>query len=581
MDVRIQKFFQVTIVTAVLFAGFNNCSPPNVGTGEIRSSSTTTGPSATFTLSSTGDICEDAIRETFVDGFYKFGKNNCATCHAVDADKPQFANPNPNWAYDTFMAKGYQKFAKNATSEAHQPPYTGLRHLETVNELKAVWQRAMSDYNTCKGEEILVDIVDPADLLTLQLTNKPIPRLAVDAETKITWDLNRDVISLKQGTAVPNLPGAKLSVIVVHRQTQGGEDYYALKAPTIFGSTVDIKIKTIYAKINDRLVNYASTFKYVDTAIRKGSKEDSTGLVTTGSLPAPGVISSNDRVTLAFEKLESTVLPDPVPPLPVNITTPKYQIVTPTTDFVDIDLGVTGSLPEAGLVTIEEDGTAPSDCTVASGKYTLSATCLSDVNDFLNSNGMSAAEHKTVERARNVIGGTYRRFDWDYQYGVSSFSLKGNNPTAKMRVTFSKDFRKEGNRILRLKLYTSSDNIHVGPNSEIFFVVRKVDNPAPAPGEWTYSKLMKTGGILANNCVRCHNSLDRRGNYDMTDLNEMLTKQPNPVVIPGSLASRMYRRLNSADPDFADSPMPEEGAPLSIDQVKAIEDWILRGAKNN
>lgn len=582
MDVKLLKLLQVSILAAVLFAGFNNCSPPNVGTGEVHSSNTATkDTSSSLTLSSTGDICEDAIRETFVDGYYKFAKNNCATCHAVDADKPQFASPNPNWAYDTFIAKGYQKFSKNATSEAHQYPYTGLRHIETINELKSVWQKAMTNYNTCKGETILVDVVDPADLLNLQLVNKPIPALAVNAEAKITWDLNREVFSIKQGTPVPILPGAKLSILVVHRQTLGGEHYYALKAPMIFGSTVDTKIKTIYAKINDRLVTYASTFKYVDTSIRKGSNEDSTGLITTGSLPAPGVVSSNDRITLAFEKLESTIMPDAVQPLAVNITSPIFQLVSSTTDYVDINLGVVGNLSEAGLISIEEDSSAPTGCTLSSGKYTLSSTCLSGLNDVLNSNGMSAPEQKIVERARNVVGPTYRRFDWDYKFGVSAFSLKGTNPTTKMRITFSKDIRKEGNRILRLKLYTSSDNVTPGTNSDIYFVFRKYDNPVPVSGEWTYSKLMKTGGILANNCVRCHNSVDRRGDYEMTDYNEMITKQPYPVLIPGSLASRMYRRLNSADPEFTDSPMPKEGAPLSLDQVKAVEDWILRGAKNN
>lgn len=590
MTSRHRKMIQIAIVTMVMLVGFNNCSPPPVGTAtssSTASSGSNNNPGSSFQLESTGDVCDDAIRDTFVSGYYQFAKTNCATCHAKDADKPQFASPDANWAFQTFMGKGYEKFSKNAISEAHQAPYTGTKNVTEVSILKAGWQKGMKDYNDCKGSIVLVDNTDPVELLTLQVVNKALPALTLDQEVRLTWDLGKDVYGLKAGIAAPKFPGGKLSVTVVRRKTSGGEDYYAIKAPAIHAATVDIKVKTIYAKVNNRILQYASTFKYVNTAIRAGSKDDLTGLITTGALTAPGSITANDTVTLAFETLAETVLPPPPPPTLVNFTSLQYNLVDSNTDSVIVSVGAVGNVESPIVVSIEEDGATPAGCTATAGVYTISSGCLPGANAAIDAASLNAS-HKAVERARSVSGGgSYNRFDWDYKFNVPAIQLKGNNPVETFEVKFSKDIRKEGNRILRLKLVAGSEEVIPGAQSEVVFIIRKVENPTPPAGEWTFTKLMKTNGILAVNCVRCHNSSTSadafQGGYDMTDYEKMLVlkdTQLRPVLIPGSRDSRMYRRLNAGDLSLGESLMPKDG-PISDDKIQAIENWILNGAKNN
>ena len=63
--------------------------------------------------------------------------------------------------------------------------------------------------------------------------------------------------------------------------------------------------------------------------------------------------------------------------------------------------------------------------------------------------------------------------------------------------------------------------------------------------------------------------------------NEYNFMKSKGVVIPGDIESKMFYRMNPASPNYlGTSPMPLDGA-LDIVSRKAVEQWILSGAKNN
>jgi hypothetical protein len=150
-----------------------------------------------------------------------------------------------------------------------------------------------------------------------------------------------------------------LSMLITRQQTAGGEDYYTLTKPMIFGSSVDIKIKTMYAYINGRPLKYPTTFKFLSAAIRAGSKEDTTGLLSTGGLTAPGTISSQDYISLAFEKLEDRrQLPAPKPPTLANLTGALVRFVNSATGSMDFEVALSDIPDEPVTLTVSEEGSS-------------------------------------------------------------------------------------------------------------------------------------------------------------------------------------------------------------------------------
>jgi hypothetical protein len=161
---------------------FTNCSKykqPVVEAGSttsgVGSYSLDDDPLLNFVPS--GDACEDDLEKLFLGGYYKLARVNCAGCHMKDADKPQFASMDYNWAYSVFKAKGYEKVSANAISETHKPPATGLHLLPEVTDLKAEWEKGLELYNICKGLPKEGVIPEPYVLKTIQTTTNPIPVL--------------------------------------------------------------------------------------------------------------------------------------------------------------------------------------------------------------------------------------------------------------------------------------------------------------------------------------------------------------------------------------------------------------------
>jgi len=76
--------------------------------------------------------------------------------------------------------------------------------------------------------------------------------------------------------------------------------------------------------------------------------------------------------------------------------------------------------------------------------------------------------------------------------------------------------------------------------------------------------------VFSARCTNCHNPTNRRGGVDLSEY-EVITSSGG-LVIPGNpTASLLYRTV-------AGGSMPEGGPPLEEFEVRAIFDWIQKGA---
>lgn len=563
-----------TALFVVLLTSFNNCSKTQVQSPE----SSTVESVGDGSLTGEGSkLCDDSLKALFANGYHKFVRTNCASCHATSNDAPQFANPDVNWAYKVFNERGYNTLSNRAVSN-HQPPYTGVQQTQAVNELRLEWRKGISDYNTCMGQEVLVDQIDPIENLALETSIQPIGFLAIEEEKRLVWDIEKDIKVMDGGAALTGFGSGKFAITITRQQTAGGEDFYTFSRPTIYENEKDIRIKTIYVRLNRRILSYPTTFKFVNTAIRKGALDDITGRVTTGALTAPGAVSDRDEFSVLFETLEPTELPPLSPPVMVNFQGPEIVIADATTGIVKIPVAIAEKVFEPLVVTMEAD-TSPVCGTNEGAVATISSDCLPNLGSALTAAGVVGAQDLRVRMARSRLGsGSVSRFDWDYQLSESTVNFLGDKVSAEFTLRLSKDVRHEDARLLKLDLNLTSNAGVLGSKKQILVYLRKRNNPIPAVGEITFSALMSSKGILNLNCVHCHNTEKLEGGYDMTDYELMLSRG---VLIPSDPMSKMFRRMDANNPmeGFPD-PMPRDGY-MDLEKILIIKDWILKGAKNN
>lgn len=88
--------------------------------------------------------------------------------------------------------------------------------------------------------------------------------------------------------------------------------------------------------------------------------------------------------------------------------------------------------------------------------------------------------------------------------------------------------------------------------------------------------------ILEEKCVSCHGGPDETGaiikemQLDLTSYDAlMLGSEFGPIVEPGNVDdSILWMMLEAGD-------MPQEGDPLSAEELEVIRGWIAEGAQNN
>lgn len=588
MKKTIRNTFLQTIVAVsftVILLFFNNCKGNTETALQLDQSSGAI--SDNLGSGATGTLCEKDIQNLYARGWQVFLKQNCAVCHANGPGKGRFANSDLKIAYGDFEAVGYTKVSANAVNSSHNPPYSGIQHTQSVNELKVEWQKGLQDYATCTGTAVDVPVETQIEKITLR--SKPVALGAADdgVATPITIDLNTDITRIKGTQPLASVPGAKFTINVTRLKNAGGFSYYTFSSPKIFGSTVDIQIEGIFISVNGFKLTYPTTFSFVNKGIRAGSTNtaigDTSGLVSTGSLVVPKVILPTDTVTISFINITKVTLPPPPPPVTVNVTSGNAVVVTPGTAYADISITLSMAASEPILVTFEVDndlcGTAATTPNSNTLFKTISPTCLPAVYEAICPGGACAAAAKDFGRARikKPVDTAYNRYDWDYYLPTASVTFANGESTKTIRVYFSRDVRAEQNRVVTLNIVNVLGEVIVGANKSVNFIINKYMNPMPDPEILTFAQLMNIQtGVLGQNCVKCHNSRDTAGGYDMTDYEMMINRR---VLVPRDISSKMYVRMHP-NPEFLAKPMPQDGF-LESPKILEVEKWILDGAKNN
>lgn len=593
---KLRKAMNYIIILSSLLFSYNNCSPNKSGEETSQSSSAPLILSS-GSCTSTGP-CEDQLMRFYNSGYQPFLVQNCATCHSTGPGKGQFAHSNLCTSYPDFMQVGYSKVSSNALSDSHNPPYSGPQHLQTVNELRLSWIKALSEYDACTGGTgSSSNNLSLAERAQFTLGNKTIPAMNDNEERRLEFNLTQ--ITALKALSVPSLPNARFSVMI-KKEVKGTNKVYVVHSPKIYNSTVDIHIKGLFTKINGRYVQYSTNFRFIDNSIRAGTLEsDATNsLLSTGALIIAGVMSPTDQVGFDMELIEPTVIPPPPPPVQMTINSAD-AILASNSGFVDLQINLNRASSEVISFTLNAD-TAPI-CGSGTENTTVNinnSTCLPSVYDVLCPGGSCAANALSVARARSTAasGNPFSRFDWDYKFGNTSMVFAVGETTKTIRVFLSKDIRHEANRILTLRIERGLGNTVLGKSS-VNVVFNKRKNPVPGPTEVTYSMLMNANnGILKINCNSCHNSDEARqqGGFDIADYDLMVSRgvlQPgqdsrtvNPTtgLVTKIFASKMFKRMNVQDPSNSGlTPMPRDGYLDYDTEISTVERWILNGAKNN
>ena len=604
---KIKPQYLLSLVFMLLvLVQFNNCSkykqPKNESSISAGTSLEELG--GVVEMRKTGDLCEDEIRQHFAEEYYPFLAANCIQCHAIDSDKPQFASPDANWAYEVFQTRGFLKVSSNAISTTHNPPATGP-HLSTeVNKLKSDWRLAVTEYNACKNIPDTALVTNPNDIVKIETTPKFIRNaagrlLSINEEVTLTWSLRNEVgyIDKTRANDLNYANGEMFSIKVRRRQTAAGTDYYTIREPMIYSNTEDYTAKTIYIRINSRILTYPTTFKYVNKGVYAGATlNGKEGLLSAGGTSIYGNISKDDTLAVTFEGLARADIGQPPVPVTVAFEDTSVRVIrsnNPANRDVAFKIIARGAITAPVVLEVAQVGDVVSACNATSNEipFLLTNACMPRVFSALQANGYAPAtqpEHFQFFPARSLDGGTAARFDWDYKFVTSTITLTPDATSATVVVKFSDDLRYEENRLFRLRINPISDNVRFDTakpeEREISAVVLKMNNPERVGSEVLYSDLMRSGGLFAQHCTECHNSVEFRGSYDITNYGHMYKTDGvlDPRHLPNNWRNtKLYIRLLAPAANSGIEPMPRTGPLHPVDQLPYIENWLSHGAKNN
>lgn len=599
--VKVVLFFSLS---GLLLFGYTNCSSPEHMAGDAPTSSTlasaTTSPGTTPATTPApppgtpivmqgSDACETDLMNLFANGYYQFTRTHCIDCHASGPGKGFFANPNPLVAYNDFMSIGYSLVSQHATDASHQPPYTGPQNIDLINPLKTDWQTGLAQFAKCRGQSPATS-QDPSQLIKYETVQKASGySSSASSPVTLSWMLDSDLKPVGTGTAAVTTGGATFTLDISGGVTAGGEQYYMFSKPRLFGASVDLHVKAMYVKVNGQLITYQTTFVFMDSSVYAKTPQTGASLLSIGTLVVPGVLSAQDQISVAFQLVEKVTLPAPPPPISAQFDGAAIRNVASgsTTLSVDVVLSSADTNPNIVSVDVMDDS---SDCfkdvtltNISTDLKTIGAAgCFPDVAAFVCPGGVASCDPNLIKlgRARSTDGPMYNRFDWDHKFSAQTLLFAPGELRKTVSFTISTDIRKENNRLLSLAIRGIQGAAQIGSVGTVHYIFNKLANPSPTLNVPTYTDLMRPGsGILAQNCMPCHNSVTLAGGYDISNYSLMVS---NHVLIPGNpTTSKMFYRLNPNDPAAVGlQPMPLSGFmdPALVQQVKL---WIQDGAKNN
>lgn len=524
---------------------FNNCASEHSGQGNE------------FLLKSEVAFLPCAFTDEmdlYAQTFHPFVTQNCASCHVEGGEgKGAFASAGLQVAYNAFSVVGYDLVSSNATNSGHKPPYTGPQHNTLVSLLRTQWEKGLENIAICKSGGGAVDPSPVDETNRLETRSQGINAPENGSFVKLTWNLSTEIIE-RGGITLPTVPGSTLSVDV-RRLLLGPKPVYEISSPTLHAGSTDVKIFSLLIKINGKLVPNQTTFRFVDESIYSGDDLR----LAPGSMVVDGAIAPTDVISLSIGTLAAVVLPPPPPKPMVQFAQTTYStlervnpsVTTSSQNYVSISLVLSTSSEKYVTATV---GIVSSQTTATPRR---SETISFDGNDLV-----------------------VDRWNWDYAFDTLAVVFAPGETQKNLNLKLSHDQRFESDERIQLVI-SSAVNADRSPTQATLTIL---DDDAPNnTGAPTFTSLMTGGqdirqvsnGILRRNCLECHNSVDNRGGYNLSDYDLMIE---NGVLIPGDVNSKMFQRMNAIVPGLR--PMPLGGL-LSTPDRQRVQNWILNGAKND
>lgn len=561
-----KKFLRLFAMTSVLVVPviYNNCSP--------RHKESSFGFLSGLSL---GDCSTASEEELFTQTYHPFLVQNCSTCHvAGEVGAGSFASPAPQEGFDAFAVTGFTRISEYATNPTHKPPYTGTKHSSIVNTLQERWIEGLRYLEECQvltENPFLENQDDPKRISTIE--KKIVPNR--DAPQTITWKLDEELIDNPNAT-MPELPQATFSmdIQVVYRP---GSITYVISRPRINSPRVDVHLKSLLVKINGQAAPAQRTFFYLTREIRAWNSDHPdfnksnanelrriNNLVSDGALVVDVPVTGSEMISVNFAELIATTLP-PREEFPiVNFEQAKLSD-TQEDGIVEVKVKLSKAWSELAVATIDfgPDTLAREEC------------CTS-----IQNNDGDTITIDNFDRDFEVLDNAAVGFSPQGNTGVMRLNFSPGETEKSLRFKIIPDTREELDETIHLRLRESEStklqvSTDVSRPSETQFNI--IDNDQPYTGTArTFSQLMGPGGVLNTYCIRCHNSVDNRGGYDMTNYEQMINEG---IITPGDTNSLMYLRMNTDDGIL--DPMPLDGLITEIQKRRQVEDWIKAGAENN
>lgn len=540
-------------LSLILFviAGYNNCSPEH----EISSSSV---------LGSSYWSCSDQLDNLslFSRTYHPFLMNNCASCHSGGGPGPgAFASSGVQLAYDSFSALGFSRINGRAL-DGHSTG-SGPQHTSSINSITSYFVDGLQTIEKCQAsgpDQLVQNQEDPTRLRTRSKSVSP----NINDPVTVTWDLSTEVIpNAAANFNASDFAGVTLSARVEIFQ-RPGVFAYVISNPRLTTSNSDIHIQSLLFKLNGVSSPAQRAFYFVDRGIRIGSE-----LVSGGAMVILGDVRTTDVLSVSIGSLERVSLPPPVqgPDISFGVATmsvaENYQIIN-----VPLTLSKPWDVPTSAEIYFGPDTTVKDQC------------CRATVNDNGQNINVSHFDRDIQD------------YDIDPQLPINSRLLyEGANTRGRYLVTFAigetskvlkikivHDNRVEQNELLHLRIDPAKLVGLRAASALQDFRLTILDNDAPTAGTaLSYSSLLNNGGILANECLRCHNSVLNRGGYDITNYEQLVRKA---ILRPGDpVNSIMFLRMDADNIPGLD-PMPLTGL-IDPTQRFDVKQWILQGALNN
>lgn len=315
------KIIGGTLGGLALLVAFNNCGQGFVmqNLSSSLGSGSGSGGGSLFSRAP-GETCENALMKVYQSSFHPFLNQNCNSCHVNGPGLGSFASQDLATSYTSFSSIGADKISAMAVNDGHKPPYTGQKNVARVDELKAVWGPAQTEYAACVAEQQQQNGGGgPAPgSLVVRTTSKPVAANLATTYVRMEWDLETD-----SNGKVPLVAG-----IDIRRSVIGGVTYgYEFRNPTLRlknTTSGNYAARALNLYINQELQSQTTTYSNIDTIINSTTNINlSPGSAAALAARTP---ATTDVIGLEFSSLGSTTgVPNPggaPTPTPTPASTP-------------------------------------------------------------------------------------------------------------------------------------------------------------------------------------------------------------------------------------------------------------------